>query len=114
MSWLVRALADSGLKIKKNQEAEELEIQRLMPVDALRIFGRHNASNALAALALASTTQAKLAPMLYALSRVQGRTHRIQSVQIVNGVEYIDDSKAPMWVQQWLHLRVWVMIGNWF
>jgi len=94
MSWLVRALADTGLKIKKNQEAEELEIQRLMPVDALRIFGRHNASNALAALALASTTQAKLAPMLYALREYRGEPHRIQSVQIVNGVEYIDDSKG--------------------
>ena len=94
MSWLVRALADSGLKIKKNQEAQELEIQRLMPVDALRIFGRHNASNALAALALASTTQAKLAPMLYALREYRGEPHRIQSVQIVNGVEYIDDSKG--------------------
>ncbi len=94
MAWLVRALPESGLKIKKNQALEELEIQRLMPVDALRIFGRHNASNALAALALASTTQAKLAPMLYALREYTGEPHRIQSVQIIEGVEYIDDSKG--------------------
>jgi len=94
MAWLVRALSDSGLRIKKNQEAPELEIQRLMPVDALRIFGRHNASNALAALALASTTQAKLAPMLYALREYTGEPHRIQPVQIIDGVEYIDDSKG--------------------
>ena len=33
--------------------AEEIHIQRLMPADALRIRGRHNAVNALAALALA-------------------------------------------------------------
>ena len=94
MAWLVRALPESGLKIKKNQALEELEIQRLMPVDALRIFGRHNACNALAALALASTTQAKLAPMLYALREYTGEPHRIQSVQIIEGVEYIDDSKG--------------------
>ena len=94
MSWLVRALADSGLKVKKNQTLEELEIQRLIPVDALRILGRHNASNALAALALASTTQAKLAPMLYGLREYAGEPHRIQSVQIIEGVEYFDDSKG--------------------
>jgi UDP-N-acetylmuramoylalanine--D-glutamate ligase len=94
MAWLVRALPESGLKIKKNQVIEELEIQRLMPVDALRIFGRHNACNALAALALASTTQAKLAPMLYALREYTGEPHRIQSVQVIDGVEYIDDSKG--------------------
>ena len=94
MSWLVRALADSGLKVKKNQTLEELEIQRLIPVDALRILGRHNASNALAALALASTTQAKLAPMLYGLREYAGEPHRIQSVQVIEGVEYFDDSKG--------------------
>jgi UDP-N-acetylmuramoylalanine--D-glutamate ligase len=94
MSWLVRALADSGLKVKKNQTLEELEIQRLIPVDALRIRGRHNASNALAALALASTTQAKLAPMLYGLREYAGEPHRIQSVQVIEGVEYFDDSKG--------------------
>ena len=32
--------------------AEELHLQRLMPADALRMRGRHNAANALAALAL--------------------------------------------------------------
>jgi len=94
MAWLVRALEPLGLKTKKNQVDEELEIQRLMPVDALRIFGRHNASNALAALALASTTQAKLAPMLYALREYIGEPHRIQSIHIIEGVEYFDDSKG--------------------
>ncbi len=94
MAWLVRALEPLGLKTKKNQVDEELEIQRLMPVDALRILGRHNASNALAALALASTTQAKLAPMLYALREYVGEPHRIQSIQIIEGVEYFDDSKG--------------------
>ncbi|MBN8489697.1 MAG: UDP-N-acetylmuramoyl-L-alanine--D-glutamate ligase, partial [Burkholderiales bacterium] len=50
MAWLVRAMpADETIKRKKGEE-EELIIQRLMPADALRIRGRHNASNALAAL----------------------------------------------------------------
>jgi UDP-N-acetylmuramoylalanine--D-glutamate ligase len=54
MVWLVRALeADETLKKRKGVE-EEVHFQRLMPADALRIRGRHNALNALAALALAS------------------------------------------------------------
>ena len=55
MVWLVRALeADETLKKRRGDE-EEIHIQRLMPADALRIRGRHNAVNALAALALATT-----------------------------------------------------------
>ncbi|MBA3624666.1 MAG: UDP-N-acetylmuramoyl-L-alanine--D-glutamate ligase, partial [Methylibium sp.] len=53
MAWLVRALeADETLKRKKGDDTFELHVQRLMPADALRIRGRHNAANALAALAL--------------------------------------------------------------
>ena len=49
MAWLVRALdSEEGVKRRKDEE-EELHLQRLMPADALRIRGRHNAANALAA-----------------------------------------------------------------
>ena len=54
MAWLVRALeADPTLK-RRADPVEEIFLQRLMPADALRVRGRHNAANALAALALAS------------------------------------------------------------
>jgi UDP-N-acetylmuramoylalanine--D-glutamate ligase len=94
MAWLVRAQeADETRKRRKNEE-EELFIQRLMPADALRIRGRHNASNALAALALASAAGCALAPMLYGLREYEGEPHRVQSVAVVNDVEYVDDSKG--------------------
>jgi UDP-N-acetylmuramoylalanine--D-glutamate ligase len=94
MAWLVRALeADETLKKKRNEE-EEIHIQRLMPADALRIRGRHNASNALAALALATAAGCPLGPMLYGLREYLGEPHRVESVAIVNGVEYFDDSKG--------------------
>jgi len=49
MPWLVRALeADETRKRSRSEAEEELHIQRLMPADALRIRGRHNATNALA------------------------------------------------------------------
>ena len=94
MAWLVRALeADETIKPRKG-EAPELFIQRLMPADALRIRGRHNAINALSSLALACAAGCALGPMLYGLREYQGEPHRVQPVGTVDGVEYFDDSKG--------------------
>jgi UDP-N-acetylmuramoylalanine--D-glutamate ligase len=94
MTWLVRALeADETQKRRKGDEPE-IHLQRLMPADALRIRGRHNALNALAALALASAAGCSLSPMLYGLREYRGEPHRVEPVAIINGVEYFDDSKG--------------------
>lgn len=94
MSWLVRAQEADDAGRKRHEAADELFIQRLMPADALRIRGRHNAINALSALALASAAGCALAPMLYGLREYTGEPHRVQPVGILNGVEYFDDSKG--------------------
>lgn len=95
MPWLVRAMeADETRKRARNEAEEELHIQRLIPADALRIRGRHNAVNALAALALASAAGCPLAPMLYGLREYRGEPHRVEPVAIIDGVEYFDDSKG--------------------
>jgi UDP-N-acetylmuramoylalanine--D-glutamate ligase len=91
--WLVRALESDETR-KKRRDTEELFIQRLMPADALRIRGRHNACNALAALALCAAAGCALAPVLYGLREYRGEPHRVEPVAIVNGVEYFDDSKG--------------------
>ena len=94
MSWLVRAAeADETLKRGKAEE-EPIYIQRLMPAEALLIRGRHNASNALAALALASAAGCALAPMLHGLRQYRGEPHRVESVGVIAGVEFFDDSKG--------------------
>ncbi len=94
MHWLVRALeADATVRQRKDSE-EELHIQRLMPSDALRIRGRHNALNALAALALSQSAGCALGPLLFGLREYRGEPHRLESVAIVNEVEYFDDSKG--------------------
>jgi UDP-N-acetylmuramoylalanine--D-glutamate ligase len=94
MTWLVRALESDETRRLRKGEVEEIHIQRLMPADALRIRGRHNAVNALAALALATSTGASLAAMLFGLREYQGEPHRVESVAIVNDIEYFDDSKG--------------------
>ena len=95
MTWLVRALeADETQRKKRKDDEEEIHFQRLMPADALRIRGRHNALNALAALALASHAGGDLASMLFGLRDYQGEPHRVEAVTVLNGVEYFDDSKG--------------------
>ncbi|KQX22228.1 UDP-N-acetylmuramoyl-L-alanine--D-glutamate ligase [Variovorax sp. Root434] len=96
MAWLVRALeADETQKRKRGAVVEEeIFLQRLMPADALRIRGRHNAMNALAALALASAADCPLGPMLYGLREYRGEPHRVEPIAIVDEVEYFDDSKG--------------------
>ena len=94
MTWLVRALEADETRRRRKDEAEELHFQRLMPADALRIRGRHNAVNALAALALAASAGCALGPMLYGLREYRGEPHRVEPVAIVHDVEYFDDSKG--------------------
>ena len=94
MAWLVRAAeADETIKRRKAEEVV-LYIQRLMPLEALRIHGRHNATNALAALGLAVAVGCPLAPMLHGLREYRGEPHRVESVAVLEGVEYFDDSKG--------------------
>ncbi len=94
MAWLVRALPLDETERRKKDEAPEIHLQRLMPADALRVRGRHNAANALAALALATAIDCPLAPMLHGLREYRGEPHRVEPVGAVGGVEAFDDSKG--------------------
>lgn len=102
IDWLVWAEVDEEIDPKPKRrhkssaiaEAEPLRLKRLIPADALRIRGRHNALNALAALALARAAHLPMNVLLHGLRDYHGEPHRIQSIAIVNDVEYIDDSKG--------------------
>jgi UDP-N-acetylmuramoylalanine--D-glutamate ligase len=94
MAWLVRAMELDPTIKRKAGDVEDLVIQRLMPADALRIRGRHNASNALAALALASSVGIPLAPMLHGLREYRGEPHRVEPIGMIGNVEFFDDSKG--------------------
>ena len=104
MAWLVRALeADETLSRRTKARSSrgpapdddvEIHLQRLMPADALRVRGRHNAANALAALALATAIGCPLAPMLHGLREYHGEPHRVEFIASIDGVEAYDDSKG--------------------
>ena len=66
----------------------------LLPSSDLTLVGRHNALNALAALALASSVVKIDRRVLEALARFEGLPHRMQRVADAGGVLYVDDSKG--------------------
>ncbi len=102
LAWAEPSIDEESLGIKKRRknknsvqdDAEPLRIKNLIPADALLIKGRHNAANALAALALANSSGLSMGMLLHGLREYRGEPHRVQSIAIVNDVEYIDDSKG--------------------
>ena len=68
--------------------------QRLMPLAELPLEGRHNAANALAALALGVSIGLDEQAMCNALKTFKGLDHRMQRVAEIRGVTWVNDSKA--------------------
>ena len=66
----------------------------LLASHELRLVGRHNALNALAALALVSAVAPLRKRVLGALSSFEGLPHRMQQVAEVDGVLFVNDSKG--------------------
>ncbi|PKB23718.1 UDP-N-acetylmuramoyl-L-alanine--D-glutamate ligase [Janthinobacterium sp. 64] len=98
--WLAQAVPSEEViekKRRKNDPAPEpvpTMAKKLMPADALKIRGQHNASNALAALALCRAIGLPFAPLLHGLREYQGEPHRVELITAVGDVEYYDDSKG--------------------
>ncbi len=61
---------------------------------ALRLPGRHNLANALAASALSLALGGHPAAMARAIAAFRGGPHRLTSVGEIRGVAFVDDSKA--------------------
>ncbi|KND56294.1 UDP-N-acetylmuramoylalanine D-glutamate ligase [Candidatus Paraburkholderia kirkii] len=102
MLWLVEGIdqdaadepALSRRRKQKDEAAPNLVSKRLMPADALRIHGLHNAANALAALALTRAIDLPLAALLHGLREYRGEPHRVEVIAQIDGVDYVDDSKG--------------------
>lgn len=98
VEWLsvANSILDESTKKRAKDIAVDspLVVKRLMPMNALKIHGRHNAMNALAALALCRSINLPLAKLLHGLRSYEGEPHRLQFVSNVNGVDFYDDSKG--------------------
>jgi len=67
---------------------------KIIDADALPIRGWHNAANALAACALASTLDVPIEALRAGLETFRGLPHRLELVRVRRGVEWYDDSKG--------------------
>lgn len=102
MLWLANAFVHEDDEVpegKRRRKQKDMlpppvTLKRLMPADALKIRGAHNAMNALAALALCRAVDLPMAPLLHGLRDYTGEPHRVELVGVIQEVEYYDDSKG--------------------
>ncbi|OAI81414.1 UDP-N-acetylmuramoylalanine--D-glutamate ligase [Ralstonia solanacearum] len=71
-----------------------VRLKRLMPADALRIRGLHNATNAMAALALCRAIGLPASALLHGLRDYAGEPHRVELIAAFDDIEFFDDSKG--------------------
>ncbi|TVY00582.1 UDP-N-acetylmuramoyl-L-alanine--D-glutamate ligase [Cohnella terricola] len=69
-------------------------LRRILRVDELGIPGRHNAANALAAIAIALSAGADPQRLAEPLREFRGVEHRLEYVGTFGGVKFYNDSKA--------------------
>jgi UDP-N-acetylmuramoylalanine--D-glutamate ligase len=93
-----------SLLIKPEQEGAYLEKENLystinndvftMPINELALEGKHNIKNAMAATAVAQLLKIRKQTIRESLTNFQGAEHRLEKVLKIQGVQYINDSKA--------------------
>jgi UDP-N-acetylmuramoylalanine--D-glutamate ligase len=66
----------------------------LMDINDLKLKGKHNVKNAMAGAMASKLLEARKKVIAESLSDFEGVEHRLENVQKVNGVQYINDSKA--------------------
>jgi UDP-N-acetylmuramoylalanine--D-glutamate ligase len=67
---------------------------RILPVDELRIPGRHNVSNAMAAVATGLLFGVAPEAIRRGVGAFTGVEHRLETVAIVDGIRYVNDSQG--------------------
>ncbi|HDR0626442.1 UDP-N-acetylmuramoyl-L-alanine--D-glutamate ligase [Pasteurella multocida] len=86
--------ADYWLKTEKGRSYLMAKDERVLACDEMKLVGRHNYMNALAAIALAQAAGIPLESIRRALREFNGLDHRFQLAHFVHGVRWVNDSKA--------------------
>ena len=85
---------DWGIVSQQGKQYLARGSQSMMAVEQLRIKGKHNWQNALAACALAEAAGIEFRHVQAVLQSFPGLAHRCQWVRTLDGVEWINDSKG--------------------
>ncbi len=93
-----------GAKIKESKEGAYVEDNKIiielnentfiMGIANLALLGKHNVKNAMAATMAATLLKVRKNTIRESLSDFEGVEHRLENVLKINGVQYINDSKA--------------------
>lgn len=86
--------ADYHIKETEKGRFLAFKDQEILAVNELKILGKHNQANALAALALGKVVNISNEAMCYALKHYKGLKHRMEFVADIKGVRWVNDSKA--------------------
>jgi len=86
--------ADFGLRMRNGSEWLVQGETFLLPLADLPLAGRHNAANAMAALALCAAIGFDAEALVPALKSFRGLPHRVEKIAEIGGVAYYDDSKG--------------------
>lgn len=86
--------ADYWLKTDNGKQYLMAKDEVILPCDEVKLVGRHNYMNALAAIGLVQAAGIKTAGIQTALRTFTGLDHRFQLAHFADGVSWINDSKA--------------------
>lgn len=86
---------EQGVFIKNNNIQLKYKTEEIiMKTKTLAIKGKHNTKNAMAATMAAALLKVRKDTIRESLEDFEGAAHRLEHVLKINGVEYINDSKA--------------------
>ncbi len=83
-----------GLRRTGNRRWLSRGKSRLMPMSDVPLVGSHNIANVLSAFALVDFLKLPKEPSIEAVKHFKGLAHRMQTVAELNGVRWVNDSKA--------------------
>jgi UDP-N-acetylmuramoylalanine--D-glutamate ligase len=86
------AFSNPQADARVNEGVMTFRDEPIMPVADLRLPGRHNIANALAAIAATRTLGVKVESIVQVLSAFRGLEHRLELARELGGVKYINNS----------------------
>ena len=83
-----------GWVVETQHIASVAEDQKIMPISALRMVGEHNLQNLLLSVAAARLAGIEKEAIHQAISEFPGVPHRLEHIRNLEGIDFINDSKA--------------------
>lgn len=116
-SFTNSSLSGVGVGVDETNVLVDINNPMRISVDASKLRGKHNSYNIMAAVSVSNVLNVAESTIAKALGTFSSIEHRLESVLVFNGIEYINDSKATNVDSTWYALDsivdniVWVAGG---